>query len=75
MEVHFFFYLMSNYTVENAYINDVNKELMLVYNVIKKDPKNLIDELCILNDKYILKNRMILKKNIIMILDLYLIVH
>ncbi len=67
---------MSNYTVENAYINDVNKELMLVYNVIKKDPKNLIDELCILNDKYILKNRMIFKKkNIIMILDLYLIVH
>ena len=38
VEVHFF-YLMSNYTVENAYINDVNKELMLVYNVIKKTQK------------------------------------
>lgn len=58
----FFFYLMSNYAVENAYINDVNKELMLTYNVIKKDPKNLIDELCILHDKYILKKSNDLKK-------------
>ncbi len=53
---------MSNYAVENAYINDVNKELMLAYNVIKKDPKNLIDELCILHDKYILKKSNDLKK-------------
>lgn len=71
----FFFYLMSNYAVENAYINDVNKELMLAYNVIKKDPKNLIDELCILHDNYILKKSDDCKKNIIMKLDLYLIVH
>ena len=51
----FFFYLMNNYVVEKAYINDINKELMLAYDVIKKDPKSLITELCNLNEEYISK--------------------
>lgn len=40
-----FFYVMSNYHVKQAYISDINKELILTYNVIKKDDKKLIDYL------------------------------
>lgn len=32
-----FFYLMSNYDIKHAYISDINKELILIYSVIKQD--------------------------------------
>lgn len=40
-----FFYLSNEYTIKHAYINDINKELMLTYDVIKKDVNALIDHL------------------------------
>ena len=40
-----FFYLMSEYKVKKSYISDTNEDLILTYNVIKKRPKELINEL------------------------------
>lgn len=37
-----YFYLNSNYSIKKAYINDINKELMVTYNVIKNDVDALI---------------------------------
>lgn len=48
-----FFYLMSNFNVKNAYISDINKELMLVYKVIQKDPYNLVSILHNLEDDFL----------------------
>ena len=48
-----FFYLMNNYNVKKAYISDVNKELVLTYEVIKNDHKSLIDELQRLEQEYL----------------------
>lgn len=47
-----FFYLMSNYKVKKAFISDINPELILVYNVIKNNPIELIDNLKLFNDIY-----------------------
>ena len=40
-----FFYLCNKYSIKHAYINDINKELILTYNVIKKDVGALIEYL------------------------------
>ncbi len=40
-----FFYLSNKYSIKHAYINDINKELMLTYQVIKKDVASLIEYL------------------------------
>lgn len=40
-----FFYLMSNYDIKHAYISDINKELILIYSVIKQDSQKLIEYL------------------------------
>lgn len=37
-----FFHLISNYEINEAYLFDINRELILVYNVIKKNPEKLI---------------------------------
>ena len=46
------FYLKSNYKVKNAYISDINKELILTYIVIQKDPETLISYLKNLEHDY-----------------------
>ena len=48
-----FFHLMNNYEINESYIYDINKELILTYNVIKYSPKELIDELSHLQEEYI----------------------
>ncbi|WP_409199013.1 DNA adenine methylase [Methanobrevibacter acididurans] len=48
-----FFYLMCNFNIKNAYISDINKELILVYNVIQKDPEKLISILHELEDEFL----------------------
>ena len=40
-----FFYLSNFYSIKHAYINDINKELMLTYKVIRDDVGKLIDYL------------------------------
>lgn len=47
-----FFDVMQNYDVEECYINDTNKDLILTYKVIQKDVETLIDRLIYLKDSY-----------------------
>lgn len=47
-----FFYLKNNYEIGTSIISDINPELILTYNVIKKDYKKLIKELKPLRKKY-----------------------
>ena len=48
-----FFYLLSYYDVKEAYISDINKELILAYNVIKTDHSSLIENLKGLESEYL----------------------
>ena len=52
-----FFYLMSNYHISEAYIYDINRELILTYDAIKYNPNELIEELNILSEEYIPKGQ------------------
>lgn len=47
-----FFHLYGMYKINKAYLSDINPELILVYNVIKKAPVSLIDELNKLSNEY-----------------------
>ena len=40
-----FFYLSSQFKIKNVYLSDINKELILTFNVVKNKPKKLISEL------------------------------
>lgn len=48
-----FFYLMNHYEVKESYIFDINKELILTYNVIKNNPFDLIELLSDFQREYI----------------------
>ena len=48
-----FFHLMNNYEVKESYLFDINKELILTYDVIKKSPKELIELLSNLQEEYV----------------------
>ncbi|MBA4409705.1 MAG: modification methylase [Odoribacter sp.] len=37
-----FFNIIQNYNIQNCVLSDVNEELMLFYNVVKKDPNKLL---------------------------------
>ena len=52
-----FFYLMSNYHISEAYIYDINRELILTYDAIKNNPNELIEELKVLSEEYIPKSQ------------------
>lgn len=47
-----FFYLKSNYEIKDAYISDINKELILTYKIIQKNPNDLIDQLLKMETEY-----------------------
>ena len=47
-----FFHLKNNYEIEKSIMSDINPELILTYNVIKKDYKKLIKELKPLKKNY-----------------------
>lgn len=51
-----FFHLISNYDIKKSYLYDINKELILTYNVIKNNPNELIEELNTLSETYKLKS-------------------
>lgn len=48
-----FFYLSSNYTINESYIYDINPELIVVYKTIKNNPKDLINYLTELKKEFI----------------------
>lgn len=47
-----FFHLINKYGIKNAYLSDINPELILTYKVIKRAPKKLINALNELSDTY-----------------------
>lgn len=47
-----FFHIIQNYKIKNAFISDLNEELILVYKVIQKDVDRLIEELSEYNHNY-----------------------
>ena len=51
-----FFHLKSKYTIKQAYLSDINQELILTYEVIKDSPEELIEELQILSDDFLPKS-------------------
>ncbi len=48
----FFFYLKSRYKVPKAYLIDNNPDLILAYNVVKREPEKLIERLLHFEKKY-----------------------
>jgi len=48
-----FFFMKSSYNVKKSFIFDVNRELILAYQTIKADYKNLIDKLLEIEDKHL----------------------
>ena len=51
-----FFHLVSKYDIKYAYLGDINKELILTYQVVQKSPEKLIEELQILSDGFLPKS-------------------
>ena len=52
-----FFYLSNNYSIKHAYINDINKELILTYGVVKNDVDALIGYLEDMEKRFIPLNQ------------------
>ena len=48
-----FFYLSSQFNINNVYLSDINKELILTFNVVKNKPKKLISELESFEDDFL----------------------
>ena len=48
-----YFHLMNNYEIKESYLYDINPELILTYNVIKNNPKELIKLLSELQENYV----------------------
>lgn len=48
-----FFHLVNRYKIKQAYLGDINKELILTYLVVKKNPKKLISLLKTYSDEYL----------------------
>ncbi len=51
-----FFYLKSRFQINNSYLFDINKELIVGYKVLQNDPKELINHLKNLEIEYTSKN-------------------
>ena len=52
-----FYHIMQNYDIQESLIIDVNQELILAYQTIKKDVDSLIKSLSILEKKYLAKEQ------------------
>ena len=48
------FYVLQNYQIKKAYINDINKELINCYRCIKADVKEVIKQLDVLEKEYLI---------------------
>lgn len=66
-----FFFLKKNYRIEESFLFDVNPELILTYQVIKKDSKALIHELSQIEEYHLQKSGSDRKENYYRIRDLY----
>ena len=51
------FWMLQNFpNIKKAVINDINSKLINVYHIIKRNPKELIDSLHLIEDEYLPKN-------------------
>ncbi|MDZ7860653.1 MAG: DNA adenine methylase [Candidatus Krumholzibacteriota bacterium] len=48
-----FFYLMNNFKIEKSFLFDINRELIVGFKVIKNNPSELINELKIIENRYV----------------------
>ncbi|MDR3291381.1 MAG: DNA adenine methylase [Methanobrevibacter sp.] len=51
-----FFYLVGAYNIKEAFLYDINKELILAYNAVKNDPEDLINLLMKMEKNFLAKN-------------------
>jgi len=58
-----FFFLKSNFKVQESYLSDKNKDLILAYEVVKNNPKELICELREIEDSHLQKSENERKEN------------
>jgi DNA adenine methylase len=48
-----FFFVAQNYPIKNAYLSDINEDLVLVFSVVQQNVFELIDKLTSLKTQYI----------------------
>lgn len=48
-----FFYLISHYDIDEVHLGDINKDLILTYHVVQKDPEILVDLLKSMSDDFL----------------------
>ncbi len=51
-----FFFLKRNYNVKNSFLFDINPELIVGYKTIQKNPKELINRLCQMEEDFLKKS-------------------
>ena len=51
-----FLFLKMNFDVKESFLFDINKELIVGYKSIKNNHKELIDELCLIEDSFLKKS-------------------
>ncbi|MEN6294981.1 MAG: Dam family site-specific DNA-(adenine-N6)-methyltransferase [Chloroherpetonaceae bacterium] len=51
-----FFFIAQNYSIKNAFLSDINEDLVLTFSVVQRNVFELIDELSLLKTKFINKN-------------------
>lgn len=66
-----FFYLQGRYEIQEAFLSDNNADLILTYEVIKKDTPELIDELLEMESSHLQKSEDIRKENYYRIRESY----
>lgn len=48
-----FFHLFNEYDLKNIYLGDINQDLILTYNIVKKNPKKLISKLTSMSNEFL----------------------
>jgi len=66
-----FFFLKGHYNIKESILLDINKELVMAYQVLKNDHKSLIDMLKDIEENHIKKDEKGRKKNYYLIRDVY----
>lgn len=66
-----FFYLKSKYKLKESFLFDKNRELIVAYQVLKNNHKELIDKLREIEDKHLQKSEDKRKENYYIVRDIY----
>jgi DNA adenine methylase len=66
-----FYYLKDNYKIQESYLSDNNKDLILTYKVIKNNYDEIVDELSEIESNHLKKSEEERKKNYYIIRDIH----